>query len=95
MSLSQLTKLVPVELCLLKQLDFESVDSREDSIREAEAGTFNWMLDDNSEPTLLPHMTQARQTFLMWLKSGSGVFHISGKAGAGRDSSTVVQLSHS
>ncbi|KAI0134220.1 hypothetical protein BJ170DRAFT_190690 [Xylariales sp. AK1849] len=83
-------EVVPVEIRLLKHLVYESIDSREDSIREAESGTFGWMLDDAISTGLPPHMDLARNSFIKWLESGSGVFHISGNAGAGK--STLMKF---
>jgi hypothetical protein len=82
-ALIEWTQVVPIELRLLRQLSYESIDTREDSIRDAESGTFSWMLDDETTADLLPHMDYARNSFIEWLNSGSGVFHISGNAGAG------------
>ncbi|KAK6084867.1 hypothetical protein SCUP234_03050 [Seiridium cupressi] len=88
--LCEYVQVVPLELRLLKQLNYDSIDSREDSIREAESGTFSWMLDDDTAIDMLPHMHRARRSFIEWLNSGSGVFHISGNAGAGK--STLMKL---
>ncbi|KAK9772426.1 hypothetical protein SCAR479_10964 [Seiridium cardinale] len=88
--LCEYVQVVPLELRLLKQLNYDSIDSREDSIREAESGTFSWMLDDDTAIDMLPHMHHARRSFIEWLNSGSGVFHISGNAGAGK--STLMKL---
>ncbi|KUI69202.1 hypothetical protein VM1G_05163 [Cytospora mali] len=92
-SLSVLDELVndmPFELRLLKLLSYDSMDSREDSIQDAEGSTFDWMLDDTTSPGLEPELVEARGSFIHWLKSGQGVFHISGKAGAGK--STLFKL---
>ncbi|KUI52917.1 hypothetical protein VP1G_00550 [Cytospora mali] len=92
-SLSVLDELVndmPFELRLLKLLSYDSMDSREDSIQDAEGSTFDWMLDDTASPDLEPELVEARESFIRWLKSGQGIFHISGKAGAGK--STLFKL---
>lgn len=89
-ALCDLVVIMPHELRVLKLLSYDSIDSREDSIQEAEAGTFGWMLDESTDPELQPHMIKARQTFVSWLSSGNGVFHISGKAGSGK--STLLKF---
>lgn len=85
-----LVRIVPVEIRLLKQLFFESIDSREHSIHEAEVGTFRWMLNEPVDIGLPSHMAVARQSLIAWLNSGSGIFHISGRAGAGK--STLMKF---
>ena len=54
LELKSLTKKIPVQHEILKRLAFSSMRSREDKIDPAEAGTFEWMLDDpganDSEP---------------------------------------------
>ncbi|KAH8198088.1 hypothetical protein TruAng_007760 [Truncatella angustata] len=87
-SLCHLLQVVPYENCLLRYLSFDSVDSREDSIQNAGSGTFGWILNDS--PVSEPNLDIARKSYIKWLESGSGVFHISGKAGAGK--STLMKF---
>lgn len=88
--LLKLTEIIPLEIHLLKQLSFESVNSREDSIRKAESGTFEWLLSDSLDTEITQNMALAKQSFISWLNSGSGVFHISGNAGSGK--STLMKF---
>ncbi|ROW13446.1 hypothetical protein VPNG_04402 [Cytospora leucostoma] len=88
--LDELMHEMPIELRILKFVTYDSMDSREDSIQDAEGNTFDWMLDDTSSSAIEPQLVQARESFIRWLNSGQGVFHISGKAGAGK--STLFKL---
>ncbi|KAE9374954.1 hypothetical protein N431DRAFT_557141 [Stipitochalara longipes BDJ] len=89
-ALFKLSEVLPWEVHLLKQLSFESVSSREDSIHEAESGTFQWLFNESTDMTLTQNMVLAKQSFISWLTSGSGIFHISGKAGSGK--STLMKF---
>lgn len=89
-TLLKLAKTLPLEIRLLTQLSFESVNSREDSIRGAESGTFQWLLNDSVDTELTQDMALAKESFISWLNSGSGVFHISGNAGSGK--STLMKF---
>lgn len=62
--LDELLKDVPFELRLLRLLSYDSMDSREDSIQDAEGSTFDWMLDDNTSPELEPELVKARESFI-------------------------------
>ncbi|KAH8896125.1 hypothetical protein GQ53DRAFT_680749 [Thozetella sp. PMI_491] len=90
---ADLADIVPLEMRLLRQLFFESIDSREDAIHDAASGTFRWMLDGSPAPDMAPHLVAARNLFLSWLASNDGAFHISGNAGSGK--STLMKfISH-
>ncbi|KAK3984996.1 vegetative incompatibility HET-E-1 protein [Cladorrhinum sp. PSN332] len=80
---------------ILRQLNFGSRLSREDSIHDAETGTFEWMLgdgEDNGHSGGEEDADKRRRdpVFLTWLREGSHIFHISGKAGSGK--STLVKF---
>lgn len=68
-----------MEVQILSRLRFESIFEREDGITNATKGTFTRLLQDTELSS--------------WLKSGSGIFHVSGKAGSGK--STLMKLIHS
>ena len=65
---------------LLKTLDFESRTGREANIDEAYARTFNWIFADAVPSKHLSH----QMNFKEWLRTGSGIFWICGKAGSGK-----------
>lgn len=88
--LDELLKDVPFELRLLRLLSYDSMDSREDSIQDAEGSTFDWFLEDTTSPELESELVEARESFIHWLRGGRGIFHISGKPGAGK--STLLKL---
>lgn len=83
---------------VLKLLKFQTIHERFDSIAEAQASTFNWLLDERKsiDPAgdvnadLDVNLTQARERFIDWLERGNGFFYISGKPGAGK--STLMKF---
>jgi flagellar biosynthesis GTPase FlhF len=90
------------EVRILKQVYFDSMYMRENALERvpAEAGTFEWILDESEEP-LLKMDEESRETcsdakdrFLHWLKNDNGVFHISGKAGSGKSTLMKLLLNH-
>jgi hypothetical protein len=145
-------KLDTEEECMLGRLYFSSMQSRLDTVSEAEMGTFAWLLEDvmngndtdsktpiaakvisNNSDSSVTHQgevkeyntdsesdeeysegssaavaisstnkssieyrgeqsmkQQVRQSFLEWLRSGDGIYHISGKAGSGK--STLMKF---
>jgi hypothetical protein len=75
---------------ILKALRFDMMDQRNDDITNASTETFEWLLkkDDNDvQEKSNPHLTC---TFRNWLASSGGIFHISGKPGAGK--STLMKF---
>ncbi|KAI0883144.1 uncharacterized protein GGS22DRAFT_36489 [Annulohypoxylon maeteangense] len=83
------------ETSILMQLRFEGIFDREDEIKNATDGTFSWpsqekdissdRLDYNLQSSKPTHK-QLKETgqFKSWLRSGHGIFHISGKPGSGK-----------
>lgn len=73
----------------MESLQFEARPRRHEAIPEAHKQTFRWLLDDqNTEDGTLDipskDETQRRTTFAQWLKSGNGIFWVSGKPGSGK-----------
>ncbi|KAK1999303.1 hypothetical protein LX36DRAFT_748456 [Colletotrichum falcatum] len=98
--LDNLTSIQPgktAEMLILEQLYFPSMFEREDTLKEADESTFKWFIEglpasgrhSNSLHTDAQR-AEASSRFTRWLRSESGVFHISGKAGSGK--STLVKL---
>lgn len=79
-----LVETLPFELQVLSALYFDAIDSREDSIQDADNATFTWLLEEPVDPGLKDSMLIARQSLLDWLSGGRGVYHISGKPGSGK-----------
>ena len=75
---------------LLLTLDFASRTGREANIEEAHGRTFEWIFSENKLPEVSPH----RLSFVEWLKTGSGLFWISGKAGSGKSTLMRYILNH-
>jgi hypothetical protein len=95
------------EIRILKQLYFTSMYYREDYMRSAEEGTFEWLSEDETGKTDNADLTtrddpewlyqyddekrnDCRSRLLSWLRNGHGIFHVVGKAGAGK--STLMKL---
>ena len=85
------------ETRILQQLHFREMFSREDNIENANDKTFNWILmpeDDDDHPQYTLHQgddrSKAKALLHGWLTTGSGILHLSGKAGAGK--STLMKL---
>ena len=57
---------------VLKSLIFPEMAFRYQEVRDAYTNTFTWIFEDDKTP------------FLEWLRTGSGVFWIGGKAGSGK-----------
>lgn len=98
LTLQSMITSLPRENWILKNLHFDSLHKREDNISNAEEGTFEWILRDESEDdshTMSSHdnivdepemerRARSRELFLLWLRDGNQAFHISGKAGSGK-----------
>lgn len=82
---------------ILQALSFAAMDSREDSIQDADEGTFRWLLEEPVDQHLAieePHMTAARQSLLQWLSQGQGIYHVLGKPGSGKSTLFKLMANH-
>lgn len=77
-ALVQEAKLRAEECDLLRALSFDGMQNREDNIADAHLKTFKWMVDDNDRGN------KPGSSFMNWLKQGSGVYWVAGKAGCGK-----------
>ncbi|KAK4463658.1 hypothetical protein QBC42DRAFT_265318 [Cladorrhinum samala] len=93
------TKGANLQHTVLRQLNFDSRLYREDTINNAEMGTYEWMLEDREDKNNVKNDQDHNEedddgwkkpVFLRWLEDGSHIFHISGKAGSGK--STLVKF---
>jgi hypothetical protein len=73
----------------LEALKFGDMYRRYDSVEEAHLKTFEWILSEQVDKAD-PERQAAKKLFTSWLASGSGIFHISGKLGAGK--STLMKF---
>ena len=71
---------------ILESLQYKRMTARYEKIVEAHAKTFEWIYD---ESTLSQH-GELQHRFLQWLKTGDGLFWVSGKAGSGK--STLMKF---
>ncbi|KAI1323552.1 hypothetical protein F5Y16DRAFT_412582 [Xylariaceae sp. FL0255] len=76
-------------------LDARELNQRFEEVSKAHASTFEWLLSNpgvtgevKSNQSHNRHMANAN--FVNWLESGQGIFHISGKPGAGK--STLMKF---
>lgn len=70
---------------IMDKLNVDGMVDRFDEVDEAHEHTFGWILEPGPAPeTETAEETQARQGIIDWLCHGDGVFHITGKPGAGK-----------
>ncbi|KAJ2907309.1 hypothetical protein MKZ38_003165 [Zalerion maritima] len=74
---------------ILAAVRFEGMDERFSDIDIAHQETFEWILNEEPDPRS-PNQTPVSTRFMDWLKTGGGIFHISGKAGSGK--STLMKF---
>jgi hypothetical protein len=67
-----------VEIHLLLSLRFSSMRDRHDEIPKAHEKTFRWIFMDSS------HKEAPWSNFIDWLRTGEGIYWVSGKAGSGK-----------
>ena len=75
------------ELNVLGRLQYRSMTARHSKIATAHAQTFSWIFGRQRDQTNAPCPDIP---FLQWLKTGDGIFWISGKAGSGK--STLMKF---
>jgi len=79
---------------VLQSLMYETMYHRQGAVANASRGTFDWFLTNDqlksSNQDLDAYKQKAKQRFLAWLASGTGIFHISGKLGSGK--STLMKF---
>ncbi|KAJ3550300.1 hypothetical protein NM208_g53 [Fusarium decemcellulare] len=81
-----------IQNTILEALKQDKMSDRYDAVEDAYESTFDWLFDDQCQPDDKPlssrHVVNQRQkvreTFVDWLSLGNGIFHISGKPGAGK-----------
>lgn len=76
------------ETLILKCLEFPEMSARFRTIHAAGPDTFGWIFSDPE--MLLRKEPRLETSFTEWLRSGSGIFHIAGKAGSGK--STLMKF---
>jgi hypothetical protein len=79
------------EISLLSSLRFKSMKVRHSQIAVAHQKTFTWILE---APELPPTDSRYHIKFSDWLRSGSGIYWISGKPGSGKSTLMKLLCSH-
>lgn len=74
---------------IMESLQFGARPRRHEAIPKAHKRTFQWLLGDQSTEDEALHISakdddQRRPKFSQWLKSGNGIFWVSGKPGSGK-----------
>ena len=67
-----------IEVEMVQSLHFTMIDDRHDAIPEAHRQTFRWIFDENRKEGC------PWSNFAEWLRTGSGLYWINGKAGSGK-----------
>lgn len=85
--LSQETLTAIWQSSVLQRLRFDKMDERRKRVREAYANsnkqTFSWIFDDHEIPDTRTS-NRGAASFVRWLSSGTGIFHVTGKLGSGK-----------
>ncbi|KAF4874183.1 hypothetical protein CGCSCA1_v006686 [Colletotrichum siamense] len=75
---------------ILEKLHVADMTRRFDDVKPAHEKTFSWILESEARTDETLVELNARQDLTTWLSKGRGVFHITGKPGAGK--STLMKL---
>ncbi|KAH8731831.1 hypothetical protein GQ44DRAFT_585662, partial [Phaeosphaeriaceae sp. PMI808] len=78
---------------ILDAVRFELMNERFEDVAVAHENTFEWIFDQSKKVTEAQESSRIR--FTEWLRDGHGVFHISGKAGAGKSTLMKFLCRHS
>ncbi|KAI0387062.1 hypothetical protein F5Y04DRAFT_242934 [Hypomontagnella monticulosa] len=78
------------ERAILQALHFEKMEERFDDIKPEHNRTFSWIFNGAGSETQREDKPPFNVCFTEWLRSGSGIFHIEGKAGSGK--STLMKF---
>ncbi|CAI0647253.1 unnamed protein product [Colletotrichum noveboracense] len=75
---------------VLEKLHVADMTRRFDDVKPAHEKTFSWVLQSEARADETPVESNARRDLITWLSQGRGIFHITGKPGAGK--STLMKL---
>jgi hypothetical protein len=79
-------------ITVLQNLQFPTMNDRFRSVIDSAPKTFSWIFDDPER--LLREEKALNISFTDWLRSGSGIFHIVGKPGAGKSTLMTFICEH-
>jgi hypothetical protein len=72
---------------IISNLSFNDMNGRFEAVSTAHQKTFEWIFKEYQEQG---RAHSSRESFIHWLSSGTGIFHISGKMGSGK--STLMKF---
>lgn len=75
---------------VLEKLHVADMTRRFDDVKPAHEKTFSWVLQSEARADETLVESNARRDLITWLSQGRGIFHITGKPGAGK--STLMKL---
>jgi hypothetical protein len=75
---------------ILKSLAFPNMYGRFEAVETAHYETFKWIFEDTAPGAAEDRDHSTQQSFLDWLLTGNGIFHVSGKLGSGK--STLMKF---
>ncbi|CAG8978874.1 hypothetical protein HYALB_00005211 [Hymenoscyphus albidus] len=85
MEISEHITCVIAQRRILESLSFEGIHQRFDNVVDAHGKTFEWIFESDMEREI-ERGASGSESFITWLSSGDGIFHISGKPGSGKSS---------
>ena len=78
-----------IDELVLRGLEFATMNNRYEAVTEAYFKTLEWVFEENQEEEFSSHPWSS---FVEWLREGSGIYWINGKAGSGK--STLMRFIH-
>ncbi|KAF1954475.1 hypothetical protein CC80DRAFT_536667 [Byssothecium circinans] len=80
--------------CILNSLSFDVMYGRFEAVDKAHYKTFDWIFEDTPKGEDNDRGCHTSETFIHWLSSGKGIFHVSGKLGSGKSTLMKYLCSH-
>ncbi|KIW81158.1 hypothetical protein Z517_04181 [Fonsecaea pedrosoi CBS 271.37] len=75
---------------VLKSLAYSEMEARFKEVSREHSKTFEWIFEDTAQGSRVDNDHSSRESFVDWLSSGRGIFHICGKLGSGK--STLMKF---
>ncbi|OAG43868.1 hypothetical protein AYO21_01720 [Fonsecaea monophora] len=75
---------------VLKSLAYSEMEARFKEVPQEHSKTFEWIFEDTTQGSRVDNDHSSRESFVDWLSSGRGIFHICGKLGSGK--STLMKF---
>ena len=72
-------------LKIIESLNFHMISTRRENIAESYPRTFDWLFEDGG-----PSDDGSKTSFVQWLRTGNGIYWVSGRAGSGK--STLMKF---